>query len=134
MAMTPLTLAFLPNLGPMEIGLILVLGLLLFGRKLPEVGRNVGRSIVEFKRGLKDVSSELDAEARREETKRSMEAAGSKPSLSDVRSGVDEVESRRVSRADNPEPVSQGSAYSTGNPSVSSENKTSGGRDHDDRN
>lgn len=134
MAMTPLTLAFLPNLGPMEIGLILVLGLLLFGRKLPEVGRNVGRSIVEFKRGLKDVSSELDAEAKREETKRSMEAAASKPSLSDVRSGLDEVESRRVSRADNPEPVSQGSAYSAGNPSASGDSKTMGGMDHDDRN
>jgi sec-independent protein translocase protein TatA len=31
---------------------ILVVGLLIFGRRLPEVGKNVGRTIVEFKKGL----------------------------------------------------------------------------------
>ncbi|HVT81239.1 MAG TPA: twin-arginine translocase TatA/TatE family subunit [Phycisphaerae bacterium] len=31
---------------------VLVIGLLLFGRKLPEVGKNLGKTIVEFKKGL----------------------------------------------------------------------------------
>ncbi len=53
-------LAFLGNLGPLEIGVILLVGLLLFGRRLPEVGRGLGKSIVEFKKGLKDVTDEID--------------------------------------------------------------------------
>jgi sec-independent protein translocase protein TatA len=39
-------------LGTQEILVLLVLGVLLFGRKLPEVGRSLGKSIVEFKKGL----------------------------------------------------------------------------------
>jgi sec-independent protein translocase protein TatA len=41
----------MPNLGPMEIGLILLLVLVVFGAgKLPEVGSALGRSIREFNR------------------------------------------------------------------------------------
>ncbi|MEM7228999.1 MAG: twin-arginine translocase TatA/TatE family subunit [Planctomycetota bacterium] len=40
--------------------IILVIGLLLFGRRLPEIGRSAGKSIVEFKKGLKDVKDEID--------------------------------------------------------------------------
>ncbi len=49
-----LTLAFIGNLfrGP-DLIILLVLGLLIFGRRLPEVGRGLGRSIVEFRKGLK---------------------------------------------------------------------------------
>lgn len=71
--MTTTTLAF-PNIGPMEITVILVIGLLLFGRRLPEVGRNVGKAIVEFKKGLKDMNEDVRtqiAEADRESEKRS---------------------------------------------------------------
>jgi sec-independent protein translocase protein TatA len=56
----PTSLALFGNLGPLEIGIILVVGLLLFGRRLPEVGRGLGKSIVEFKRGLRDVTDEID--------------------------------------------------------------------------
>ncbi|PHQ80025.1 MAG: Sec-independent protein translocase TatA [Phycisphaera sp.] len=54
------TLGLFGNFGPMEIGIILMVGLLLFGRRLPEVGRGLGKSIVEFKKGLRDVTDELD--------------------------------------------------------------------------
>jgi sec-independent protein translocase protein TatA len=39
---------------------ILVVALLIFGSRLPEVGRSIGRGIVEFKRGLKGVKDEMD--------------------------------------------------------------------------
>ena len=35
------------------------LGLLIFGKRLPEVGRNIGKGIVEFKRGLKEAETEI---------------------------------------------------------------------------
>lgn len=39
------------------IGLI---GLLLFGKRLPEVGRSLGKGIIEFKKGLKGVEDDMD--------------------------------------------------------------------------
>ena len=39
---------------------IAALGLLLFGKRLPEVGRSLGKGIVEFKKGLKGVEEEVE--------------------------------------------------------------------------
>jgi len=64
MTTTMHTLAFLQNLGPLEIAIILGVGLLLFGRRLPEVGRSLGRSIVEFKRGLNSVGDEVETASK----------------------------------------------------------------------
>lgn len=47
------------GLGPLEILVILVFALLLFGRRLPEIGRGVGKSIIEFKKGLAGMEDEL---------------------------------------------------------------------------
>lgn len=53
------------NLGFMEILLILVVVLLLFGaRRLPEIGASFGKSIKEFKRGLSDANSSIKDEYR----------------------------------------------------------------------
>ena len=57
--MSPL-FGFLPNLGPWELMVILVLGVLLFGRKLPDVGRYVGKGIVEFKKGIKGIEDDVE--------------------------------------------------------------------------
>jgi sec-independent protein translocase protein TatA len=43
--------------------IILAIGLLLFGRRLPEVGRSLGRAIVEFKKGVKGVEDEIEGAA-----------------------------------------------------------------------
>jgi sec-independent protein translocase protein TatA len=51
------------NLGFMEILLILVAVLLLFGAKrLPEIGASFGKSIKEFKRGLSDADRAIREE------------------------------------------------------------------------
>jgi len=51
------------NLGFMEILLILVAVLLLFGAKrLPEIGSSFGKSIREFKRGLSDADRAIREE------------------------------------------------------------------------
>lgn len=55
------TLAFLNSLSPTTMLLLLVAGLLVFGRKLPEVGRSLGKGIVEFKKGLKGIDDDIEA-------------------------------------------------------------------------
>jgi sec-independent protein translocase protein TatA len=52
------TLAFF--IGPMEMGMIALAGLLLFGNRLPEVGRSLGKGIIEFKKGVKGVQDEIE--------------------------------------------------------------------------
>lgn len=59
------TLAFLPNLGAPELIIIGIVMLLLFGRRLPEVGRSLGQGIVSFKKGLREVEDEIDQQSRR---------------------------------------------------------------------
>ena len=51
--------------GGYEWVILLVLGLLIFGRRLPEVGRSLGKSIVEFKRGIKGIEDEIETESSR---------------------------------------------------------------------
>ncbi|MCS6850604.1 MAG: twin-arginine translocase TatA/TatE family subunit [Gemmataceae bacterium] len=57
--MKPLLAVF--NLGTPEIIILALLGVLLFGRKLPEVGRYLGKGIVEFKKGMKGLEDDFDS-------------------------------------------------------------------------
>lgn len=59
------TLALFQQLGPWEMVIILIVALLLFGRRLPEVGKSLGKGIVEFKRGLKGIGDEIENESSR---------------------------------------------------------------------
>lgn len=56
------TFAFF-TLGGQEMIILLIIGVLLFGRKLPDVGRYLGKGIVEFKKGIKGVEDDLDTSA-----------------------------------------------------------------------
>ncbi|NLA27633.1 MAG: twin-arginine translocase TatA/TatE family subunit [Firmicutes bacterium] len=51
------------QIGPFEIIMILLAALLLFGpKKLPELGRSIGRGIREFKEAFSDVGKSLTVE------------------------------------------------------------------------
>lgn len=55
-------------IGVPELILIFVVALIVFGpRKLPELGKSLGKSIAEFKRASNDLRSTLDEEIRLEE-------------------------------------------------------------------
>ena len=55
-------LAGIGPLGPVELGLILVIVVLIFGAgRLPEVGGAVGKSIREFRKASKDGDDDKDA-------------------------------------------------------------------------
>jgi sec-independent protein translocase protein TatA len=48
------------GLGAQELLLILVIVIVLFGAKrIPEIARGLGKSMTEFKKGVKDVDSEV---------------------------------------------------------------------------
>jgi sec-independent protein translocase protein TatA len=46
--------------GGTELIFLGFIALLLFGRRLPDVARSVGKSIVEFKRGMRDIKGQID--------------------------------------------------------------------------
>lgn len=49
------------NIGPQELFWLFLIVLLIFGAKrIPEIGRGIGRGIQEFKKGMRDVETELN--------------------------------------------------------------------------
>jgi sec-independent protein translocase protein TatA len=55
------TIAFIfgpPGMGEMVI--LAVVGVLVFGKRLPDVGKSMGKGILEFKKALSGVKNEID--------------------------------------------------------------------------
>jgi len=52
------------GLGPMELMIVGVIAVLLFGKRLPEVGRSMGKGIVEFKKGLREAEQGGDEQEK----------------------------------------------------------------------
>ena len=49
-----------PQLGVMEMVVVMGVAVLLFGKRLPEVGRSLGKGIIEFKKGLRGIEDGFD--------------------------------------------------------------------------
>jgi len=63
--------AMLGPIGAQELIIIFVIALIVFGpRKLPQLGKSLGRSIGEFKRASNELRSTLEQEIRVEETRK----------------------------------------------------------------
>jgi sec-independent protein translocase protein TatA len=62
----------MPNIGPLEIIVVLIIVLIVFGpKRLPEMGRSLGRGIREFKNSItgtdeEDEPREIDRNVREE--------------------------------------------------------------------
>jgi len=52
----------LPSVGIAELVALGIVAILLFGKRLPEVARNVGRGYGELRKGLSDIQSTINAE------------------------------------------------------------------------
>ena len=52
------------GLGGPELVVLMVLGVLLFGKNLPAVGRSLGKGLIEFKRGLSGLEDQVSSLGR----------------------------------------------------------------------
>jgi TatA/E family protein of Tat protein translocase len=73
------------SIGPAELILIFVIALLVFGpKKLPEIGRQVGKALREFKKTSEEIKGRIEEE---------IEASEIKDIRRDIQSGVDNLKS-----------------------------------------
>ena len=89
------------SLGIPELLFILVLALLIFGpRKLPEIGRTMGKALGEFRRATSDLKRTLDTELSAEELNRTQPVhSESVPSTRATESSTAETDSSGESGA-----------------------------------
>ena len=67
------------SIGMPEMLIILVIALIIFGpRKLPELGRSLGKSLAEFKRASNELKNTLEEEIRLDEQRTVQDAAKAK--------------------------------------------------------
>jgi sec-independent protein translocase protein TatA len=70
----------MPNIGPLEIAIVLVIVLIIFGpKRLPELGRSMGRGIREFRGSISGDKDPDDVDDKRAELEASQAEAKAEP-------------------------------------------------------
>jgi sec-independent protein translocase protein TatA len=79
------------NIGPAEMIVILIIALIVFGpKRLPEIGRTVGKGLREFRRASQDIRDEFEGSLQDEPETPAAEPAKSagEPNLSETETGA----------------------------------------------
>ena len=73
------------GMGTSEMIIFATIALLLFGKRLPEVARSVGSSLMDFKKGMQEVQSEIsNPSSTSSYTASTTDTATSRPSADDT--------------------------------------------------
>lgn len=64
---------------PIELIIVGIVALLLFGKRLPEVARSLGKGITEFKKGVRGIDDEVDTSSSSSSRPSSRPAAEDRP-------------------------------------------------------
>jgi len=77
------------SIGGPEVILLFIAALLLFGpRRLPEIGRTIGKTVADFRRATNDFRSNLEREVRMEELKEAIRPIEAVPRPETLARGV----------------------------------------------
>jgi Tat protein translocase TatB subunit len=88
------------TLGGQELFLILVIALIVFGpRKLPEIGKSVGKMLNEFRRASNDFKRTIEDEVEADKLRQSLELPRAEPTAHESRPGASEATGSEVSEA-----------------------------------
>src|SRR2546428_10899481 len=94
------------SIGMPELIIIFVIALIIFGpRKLPELGRSLGKSLAEFKRASNELKSTLEEEIRLDEQRASIEAVKAASQTSTTPAAAPTPVTTTMPRTDEPVPV-----------------------------
>jgi sec-independent protein translocase protein TatA len=63
--------------GTFEWIIIMIVALLIFGKRLPEIMRSMGRGIVEFKKGIRGIEDEVNQDVGKTESNRPLPPSAS---------------------------------------------------------
>jgi sec-independent protein translocase protein TatA len=69
------------GIGWTEMVILGIIGLLLFGKRLPEVARSLGKGMMEFKKGMYDIQDDVSSAS----SSRSFTSSQSRPIPADTR-------------------------------------------------
>jgi sec-independent protein translocase protein TatA len=83
----------MPNVGPLEIAVVLIIVLIIFGpKRLPELGQSMGRGIREFKNSLSGDKDSDDVDEKRRELEASQQVQVSQPQPPQAQTGAASTE------------------------------------------
>ncbi len=102
----------IPNVGPLEIAIVLIIALIVFGpKRLPELGKSLGKGINEFREGMSKIGDDDKHEDDEDEEEFETEPAaltpppGAEPEVTEIINDDNRQEAARKAAADDAEAV-----------------------------